>query len=205
MTTQNERFRKLLIEAIYWLHPTLDETDDIAKIVLKLCHRIDAALSEPVKTGGDISSRLRAGSEAAPWVVDAVKVLENERDEALDEIDRLRDERDKLDADAYLAQTRLQEIVELVGEGGDGTAFGSVESMLTTHKHVQEILQQQLDEARAEVGRLARQVDIQVAFKKIAQQERDEARAEIERLRKVLDERWYECHDGSEESCCKNH
>ena len=39
----------------------------------------------------------------------------------------------------------------------------------------------------------------------LLENERDEARAEIERLRKVMDERWYECHDGSEESCCKNH
>lgn len=60
--TQNEKFRALLKEAIYWLHPTLDETDDIAKRLLKLCHRIDAALSEPVE---DLETSASRGWEMA--------------------------------------------------------------------------------------------------------------------------------------------
>ena len=32
-----------------------------------------------------------------------------------------------------------------------------------------------------------------------------EALAENERLRKHFDERWYECHDGSEQACSKSH
>ena len=35
--------------------------------------------------------------------------------------------------------------------------------------------------------------------------ERDEARAEVERFKKHFDDRWYECHDGSEQACCKSH
>lgn len=33
----------------------------------------------------------------------------------------------------------------------------------------------------------------------------DELRAEVERLKKQFDDRWYECHDGSEQACCKSH
>jgi hypothetical protein len=36
----------------------------------------------------------------------------------------------QLEDDLKYAELQLQEIVELVGEGGDGSAFGSVESML---------------------------------------------------------------------------
>lgn len=30
-------------------------------------------------------------------------------------------------------------------------------------------------------------------------------KAEVERLKKAMEERWYECHDGSESACCKSH
>ena len=35
--------------------------------------------------------------------------------------------------------------------------------------------------------------------------ERDEARAEVERLKLRFDTEWQECHDGSEQACCKAH
>lgn len=35
--------------------------------------------------------------------------------------------------------------------------------------------------------------------------ERDEARAEIQRLKLRFDAQWQECHDGSEDACCKAH
>lgn len=71
-----------------------------------------------------------------------------------DEIEQLRTSRDIADSAAYLAETRLQEIVELVGEGGDGTAFGSVESMMQTHAHFEDMLRKQRDAALAEVQEL---------------------------------------------------
>lgn len=68
----------------------------------------------------------------------AINAMARERDEARDE--------------ASLAQSRLAEIAELVGEGGDGSAFGRVESMLATFAHRQEVLQRQRDEARAQLA-----------------------------------------------------
>lgn len=73
--------------------------------------------------------------------------LTAERDEA-------RAQRDEADSVAHLAETRLREIVELVGEGGDGSAFGSVESMMAANKHLLETLTHQRDMARAEVEML---------------------------------------------------
>ncbi len=37
------------------------------------------------------------------------------------------------------------------------------------------------------------------------ERERDEARAEVERLKLRFDTEWQECHDGSEQACCKAH
>jgi hypothetical protein len=71
-----------------------------------------------------------------------------------DEIEQIRTSRDIADSAAYLADTRLREIVELVGEGGDGTAFGSVESMMQTHAHLENMLRKQRDAALAEVQEL---------------------------------------------------
>jgi hypothetical protein len=39
----------------------------------------------------------------------------------------------------------------------------------------------------------------------VAVRERDEARAEVARLKKSMEDRWDECHDGSEQACCKSH
>jgi hypothetical protein len=61
---------------------------------------------------------------------------------------------DEVEAGLALAETQLKEIVELVGEGGDGSAFGSVESMLSTFDHRQKVWLAQRDAARAEVERL---------------------------------------------------
>ena len=74
------------------------------------------------------------------------------------------------------------------------------------------LLENDRDEARAEVEHwkaAAKQhaenhtAAVEAYF--LAERERDEARAEVERLRKALDERWDECHDGSEHSCSKSH
>lgn len=59
-------------------------------------------------------------------------------------------ERDEAREDERLAECRLDEIVELAGSGGDGSAFGSVESLLCDLKERTE----ERDEARAEVERL---------------------------------------------------
>ena len=75
-----------------------------------------------------------------------------------DEIEQLRTSRDIADSAAYLAETCLQEIVELVGEGGDGTAFGSVESMMQTHAHLEDTLRNQRDMALAEVMRFKKAI-----------------------------------------------
>ncbi len=68
--------------------------------------------------------------------------------------DKLREDLHEADEAHYLADIRLKEIVELVGEGGDGTAFGSVEAMIATSDHLQKLWLKQRDEARAEVNRL---------------------------------------------------
>ena len=78
--------------------------------------------------------------------------LDNET--MFDFIDRLVRERDEADVGVHVACIKLQEIVDLVGEGGDGSAFGSVESMLAANKHLLETLTQQRDMARAEVEML---------------------------------------------------
>jgi len=59
-------------------------------------------------------------------------------------------ERDEALGDARLADTQLDEIVELSGSGGDGSAFGSVERLIYDLKERTE----ERDEAREEVERL---------------------------------------------------
>lgn len=65
----------------------------------------------------------------------------------LAEVERLTAEIKDAESDAELAETQLDEIVELVGEGGDGSAFGSVESMLADFKEREETLVKQRDAA----------------------------------------------------------
>lgn len=67
---------------------------------------------------------------------------------------KLREDLHEADEAHYLADIRLKEVIELVGEGGDGTAFGSVEAMIATSDHLQKLWLKQRDEARAEVNRL---------------------------------------------------
>ena len=57
------------------------------------------------------------------------------------------------------------------------------------------------EDLRSEGDFVARIHDAVAALKK----ERDEARDEIARLKKRFDDQWYECHDGSEQACCKSH
>ena len=45
----------------------------------------------------------------------------------------------------------------------------------------------------------------QISHEALLEHERDELRAEVARLKKAMEDRWYECHDGSEEACCKSH
>jgi molecular chaperone GrpE (heat shock protein) len=37
------------------------------------------------------------------------------------------------------------------------------------------------------------------------QEQLEAAQAEIARLKKAMEDRWYDCHDGSEQACCKSH
>jgi len=57
------------------------------------------------------------------------------------------------------------------------------------------------EDLRSEGDFVARIHDAVAAMKK----ELDEARAEVARLKKRFDDQWYECHDGSEQACCKSH
>lgn len=82
--------------------------------------------------------------EDGSWVhISKARDLLRERDEA-------RAERDEALGDARLAECQLDEIVELVGSGGDGSAFGSVESLLCDLKERTE----ECDKARAEIKQL---------------------------------------------------
>lgn len=85
------------------------------------------------------------------------------------------------DADEDVARYRLQleEIVELVGEGGDGSAFGSVESMLATFTLRQEVYQKQRDEARKYAEERNDEANKLQRLLNMAAQERDEARAAL--------------------------
>lgn len=38
-----------------------------------------------------------------------------------------------------------------------------------------------------------------------ARRELDDEREEVARLKDALEERWADCHDGSEQGCCKSH
>jgi hypothetical protein len=116
--------------------------------------------------------------------------------------EELQEDLDEADEDLEIANLKLKEIVELVGEGGDGTAFGSVESMLATFDYRQKLLVKQRDEARAEVKRLKNVLSDAIQawkdangyddlFKAYSQavDERNSARDEIERLQAALAER----------------
>lgn len=62
------------------------------------------------------------------------------------------------------------------------------------------------DEARAEAARLTDVLRSKHGGEPLALlDELDEARDEIARLKKRFDDQWYECHDGSEQACCKSH
>ena len=89
------------------------------------------------------------------------------------------------DADEDVARYRrqLEEIVELVGEGGDGSAFGSVESMLATFTLRQEVYQKQRDEARKYAEERNDEANKLQRFLNMAAQERDEARLELAHIR----------------------
>lgn len=99
--------------------------------------------------------------------------------------------------DARLAECMLDEIVELAGSGGDGSAFGSVESLLCDLKERTE----ERDEAQAEVKRLNQlnsslSEELQRLYQKEGQSLEDwkglqadhaAAKADVERLNKRLE------------------
>ena len=153
--TEVEKMRALLAEARAITQDSLDSNTTGLEDVNEVCvcdsceryrsiiQRIDAALAEPVGECARCETlRELADTAAAEQGLAQRRMMEAQK------------QRDEARADASLAETRLAEIVELVGEGGDGSAFGSVESMLATFTHRQEVLQKQRDEARAEVERL---------------------------------------------------
>ena len=57
------------------------------------------------------------------------------------------------------------------------------------------------EDLRSEGDFVARIHDAVAAMKK----ELDKARVEVAHLKKAMEDRWYECHDGSEQACCKSH
>ena len=64
------------------------------------------------------------------------------------------------------------------------------------------------DEARAALAEPAQECQtcaVSKAFHDVAVKERDYERLQVDRLKKVMEERWFECHDGTEEGCCKSH
>ena len=62
-----------------------------------------------------------------------------------------------------------------------------------------------LDDALAEPAQECQTCAVSKAFHDVAVKERDYERLQVDRLKKVMEERWFECHDGTEEGCCKSH
>jgi len=145
-----------------------------------LAKRIDAALAEPV---GDWQPHEDPSRTA--YVVQ----VERERDEAVaafHEATRLRSgiQQARIKAENERDEARAE--VETLRAAIDGEPWGGA------------VLKQQRDEAIKKLGVTLEQVWA-------AEKERDEARAEVARLKKRFDDQWYECHDGSEQACCKSH
>ena len=97
----------------------------------------------------------------------------------------------------------VEKLRALLAEAREALVRAENRMMLPPHQVPDAI--ERIDAALAEPVQEDEALRVWKMVAKQKQEERDEARAEVARLKKLMEDRWAECHDGSEQACCKSH